>query len=123
MRAVDVDLGKEGEADSIVLLAEGGDLGFRARLLGAKLVRGEAQHLEAAVPVGAVELFEAGELRCEAAFAGGIHNEQDPALELGQAQGAAIQQRGGKPINRLSRLFNHPKTSQQRGCHVSPIRV
>ena len=64
--------------------AECADLGFRARLLRAKLVAGEAQNLEAPLPVSAIELFEARVLRRKSALARDIDDEQDLILEVGQ---------------------------------------
>src|ERR1035438_1372077 len=94
MRAVDVDFGKYGKCDAIIFFAECPDLGLGARLLPTKLIRGEAQHREAAILEFAVNLFQAFVLRGEAAFAGGIHNKQHLALEIGQAESAPVKQRG-----------------------------
>jgi hypothetical protein len=91
MGAVHVDFGEEGKADAIVF-SQKAPISAPARLLGAKLVAGEAQHREAAVLVGAVELFQARVLRGKTAFAGGIDDEQDLAPELVQADRAPVQQ-------------------------------
>jgi len=101
-------------------LAEGADLVFRSGFLGAKLVAWKAEHLEAAEFIGAIEPFEAGVLRGVAAFAGGIHKEQDLPTEIGEADLATVKEWGGEFINRI---FNHGKTSVQKGCHVRPIYV
>lgn len=50
------------EGDAVVDLAERGDVLVRSGLLAAKLVRREAEDLEAALVVGGVQLLEAGVL-------------------------------------------------------------
>ena len=70
MGTVHFDFGEEGKAHAVMGFAECADLGFRARLLRAKLVAGEAQNLEAPLPVSAIELFEARVLRGKSARRG-----------------------------------------------------
>ncbi len=74
--AVDLDLLHQRECDPEIDLAELGDLVGITRLLPAELVAREAQHLEASVLVGFVELLESVVLRGEAAFAGGVDDQQ-----------------------------------------------
>jgi hypothetical protein len=75
---IDVRLAQHGEADTVVDLAELQDLVVRARVLAVELVAGEAEQDEL---VGVlcrdllVEGFEASELRREAAFGGGVDDE------------------------------------------------
>jgi hypothetical protein len=89
--AVDVDLGEHREAHAVVLFAEGADLFLRARLLAAELVAGEAQHFEAAVVQFAVQGFESLVLRREAAFAGGVDDEEGLAAVLREVDRLAVQ--------------------------------
>jgi hypothetical protein len=107
MGAVHVDFGENGEADSVVLFAEGADLGGRARLLGSELVAGKAQYLESAVLIGSVKHFQAGVLRGETTFAGGIHNQENPSAEFAERRHAPIEQGRGEFINAVVRWFNH----------------
>ena len=81
-RAVDIDLGHHGEAHTVVELAERRDLVLAARVLRAELVARETQHDQALVLVGLPELFQAIELGREAAFAGGVDDEDDLASVL-----------------------------------------
>src|SRR6476660_8711896 len=69
--AVDVDLAHHGKRDAVVQLAERRDLVVRPRVLGAELVARKADDDETAVAVRLPELFEACELRREAALARG----------------------------------------------------
>ncbi len=58
MGAVHVDPGEDREAHAIIFFAEGADLGCGARFLSAELVAWKAQHHEAAVFIGAIELLQ-----------------------------------------------------------------
>lgn len=84
--AVDVNLAQDGETDAVVDEAELLDVVVGPGVLTAELVAGEAQDGE--VRVGGVhllvELFEALELRGEAALGGGVDDEDDLALEGGE---------------------------------------
>ena len=84
--AVDLDLGHHREAHAVVQLAEGGDLLVAARVLAAELVARETDDHEAAVAVVLPELLEAGELRREAAGAGGVDDQQHLAALGGQVR-------------------------------------
>ena len=75
---------EHGEGDAIVQAAEFLDFSVACRILFCKLVAWEAQHHEAPVFIGIVQLFQSFKLGREAAFAGGIHNEKDLALVVGQ---------------------------------------
>jgi len=65
---VHLDLGEHGEAHVIGQRAEAGDVGCIAGFLGAELIAGEAQHLETARGVLALERFQPFVLGGEAAF-------------------------------------------------------
>src|SRR5579863_7327567 len=106
--SVDLDLLKHGKADAVVLFAEGADLLGAAGLLSAELIAGKAEHLEAAVLIGAVNIFEAGVLGRIAALAGGVHNEQDAAPEAVEGDRCSIEQRSGKIVDR-ARILIHRK--------------
>ena len=85
--AVDVGLAEDGEADAVVELAKLLDLVVGARVLAVELVAGEAKHDELVRVLGGdslVEFFEALELGREAAFGGGVDNEDHLAGELGE---------------------------------------
>src|ERR1039457_7604021 len=99
--SVDLDFGEERKADAEILLAKGADFGLRAGFLRAELVAGEAQHCESAFFVGAVKQLQSSVLGGKAAFAGGVDDQQNLAMKLVQADRAAVQQIGGKLINRL----------------------
>ena len=66
----------------MINLAKALDLLLTSRLLPAKLVAREAEDDEALVLVLLVELLEAGVLRGEAAFGGGVDDEGHFAFEL-----------------------------------------
>lgn len=93
MRAVDVRLAEHGERDAVVGEAEGLDLVVGPRVLGHELVAGEAEDDEL-VRVGGgdagVEGLEGGELRGEAAFGGGVDDEDDFVAEGAEGVGLAF---------------------------------
>jgi hypothetical protein len=60
-----------GKAHAVVLLAEAGDLLVAARILVAELVARKAQHHQPALAIAFHSVLQAGELRREAAGAGG----------------------------------------------------
>lgn len=85
--AVDLDLLHDGEADTVVDLAEVLDLVIAAGLLGTKLVAGEAEDREVVAVLlleALVEALEAGVLRSEAALGGSVDNQNDLALVVGK---------------------------------------
>ena len=102
--AVDIDLGHHRKADAVVALAKGADLLCIARLLRAELVAGEAQHRQTLGAVTLVQRLQAGVLRCEPAFAGGVDDEQHAASQIGQVQRLAIE-RGDCEVSK--RGFGH----------------
>ncbi|MNE55784.1 hypothetical protein D3C80_1506410 [compost metagenome] len=67
-RSVDLDLVEQGKGHVEVRRAEGGDFRRPARLLGAELVAGKAQHLERLVRERLMQGLERLVLRREAAF-------------------------------------------------------
>lgn len=102
--AVDIHLGHHRKADAVVALAKGADLLCIARLLRAELVTGEAQHRQTLGAVTLVQRLQAGVLRCEPAFAGGVDDEQHAASQIGQVQRLAIE-RGDCEVSK--RGFGH----------------
>lgn len=80
--AVHVDLGENREADAVIQLAELRNLLIVARLLAAKLIARKAQYLEPFFVVFFAQGLKPLVLRSEAAFAGGIDDEQSLAREL-----------------------------------------
>ena len=92
--ATHIDFPQHGKADTVVELAKLLDLIVAARVLAAELVAGEADDLEV---VGVlrlqvlVELLQPGELRGEAAFGGGVDDEDDFVGQLREGVvGAAL---------------------------------
>jgi PII-like signaling protein len=97
--AVDVDLGQHREGDVVGGLAEVLDLGVGARLLLPELIAGEADDLQAPVPVVAVERLQAFVLRRQPALAGHVHDEQHLALVLAERYLAAVRRGGGEVVH------------------------
>jgi hypothetical protein len=64
----------------------------------AELVAGKAEHGKTCIPVFAPERFQAGVLRGETAFGGGIDHQQDLAFVIGEGNVLAIDIDGGKFI-------------------------
>lgn len=96
--AVHVRLPQDGEGDAVVELAELLDRVVVAGVLLHELVAGEAEDDEAVGVRGGdgfVEGFERGELRREAAFAGGVDDEDDFAFEGGEGVGLPFFWGGG----------------------------
>ena len=89
IRAITIDLGlsEDWEGNSVVQLAELGDLVIAAWLLASELVAWEAEDLKLS-RILLVELFveglEAAVLWGEAAFGGGVDDEEDLALVVGK---------------------------------------
>jgi hypothetical protein len=85
--AVDVDLLHDGKGHAVVDLAEALDLVVGAGLLAAELVAREAEDDEV---VGVLlldlvpDFFEPGVLGREAAFGGGVDDEDDFAFVVGE---------------------------------------
>ena len=88
------DFGEHGEGDVELCFAEVFDVLVGAWFLAGEVVGGKAEDFEAAVLVGVVELFEAFVLRGEAAFAGGVDDEEDLALVL--LEGGGFSGEGGE---------------------------
>lgn len=93
LAAVDIQLAEHGECHAVVELAEGLDIIVGAGILATKLVARESEDGEiiaVALLQGLVELFEALELRGEAALGGGVNDEDDLALERGEREFLAL---------------------------------
>ena len=122
-RSVDIDPGEHPEAYPVVAFAKGPDFLGRTRFLTAKLVAGKPQHLESALLVGAVELLESRELGREPAAAGGVHDEQHAAGEIGQAYRLPIQELRRKFID-VPCLWRHSGNDPdaRMSCR-SPVRL
>ena len=73
--AVNLNLSEEGEGDVVGEIAEVFDLRLVPRFLMSKLVTGEAEDGKALFPVSAVERFQPGILRGEAALAGDVDDQ------------------------------------------------
>ena len=98
IRAVDIDLAKNGEADTIVDLAEFLDLVVGAGILGAELVAGEAEDGEVVAVLGfqfLVEFLQTFELGSETAFRGRVNDENDLAFEVGEGVFVALLWKSG----------------------------
>ena len=95
-RTVDLDLGGHRELHAEFGLAEVRDLLLGAGLLRAELVAREAEDDEAVVAVLLVQRLEPGVLRGEAAPAGGVDDEHDPAGVVGQGLLLAGEGAGGE---------------------------
>ena len=78
MIAVDVCLLEHGKGDAVIELTKGLNLGVVLGILVTELVAGKAKDYKAVFVVGSdllVELLEALELGSEAAFRGGVDDE------------------------------------------------
>src|SRR6185437_2069116 len=96
--AVDIDLGENGKADAVIALTKLRDLLGRSGLLVAELIGWEGEDFETATVVVAIQIFERGVLRSEAALAGGIDDQQHLSGEAGQRKGGAVEQVGGNAV-------------------------
>ena len=83
-------LGEHREGDIVFRAAEAGDFGVGCGFLVGELVAGEAEDGKAVRAIGFLEFFEAIILRGEAAFAGGVDDEQDAAAVIGQGYFSAV---------------------------------
>ena len=99
MVAVDVDFFHHRKSDAVVFLAERTDFGIAARVLCAELVAGKPQNRQSALALGVVQLFLAGELRCEAAGTRGVDDQNNLAAVIRQAYRRASDAAGVKIIN------------------------
>jgi hypothetical protein len=88
-----INLSQNREANAVVELAELLNLVVGARVLAAKLIARETDNLKV-VGVFAldvlVQLLQALELGCEAAFRRRIYDEDDFAVELAEVVGGAL---------------------------------
>ena len=89
--AVDLDLLEHRERHAVARRAERGDLLGAARLLAAELVAREAEHAEAAVAVGLLELLEPGVLRGQPALRRHVDQQQRLALAVGEVGRLAVE--------------------------------
>lgn len=102
--SIHVCLPQDGEGDTVVDLAELLDRVVVAGVLLHELVAGEAEDDEAVGVRGGngfVEGFEGGKLRREAAFAGGVDDEDDFTFEGGEGVGLPFFW-GGRLVRRRS---------------------
>ena len=88
--AVDVDFLHHGKTHAVIELAKLGDLPVAAAVLRAKLVARKAQHHQALVAIGLVQLFQTAKLRREAAGARGVDDQHGFAFVLAQLDGFAL---------------------------------
>src|SRR5687767_4521805 len=91
IRPVDVDLLEHRERYPVGGAAEGRDFLGVAGLLLSELVTGEAEHGQPARSVLALERFEAFVLRCEAALARRVHDQEHLAFEGSEGRLSAIE--------------------------------
>ena len=98
---IHIDFFQHGETHAVIDLAILRDGLIAAWILIAKLIAGKAQHRQALVFVGLMNFFESCKLRCEAASAGGVHNQHDLAAKLAQCQALAIHLSGFKIVDRF----------------------
>lgn len=117
---VDVNFAKDGEADAVILAAEGANFFGSARLLAAELVAREAEHFKAAVFVSAIEGFEAGVLGREAAAAGGVDDKQDAAAKCVEGNLGSVEERRGKFVEGRWRFRHRLKTCRGAGALRTP---
>src|SRR3546814_3432330 len=87
--AIDLDLGEDREGNVVGQRAETGDFRGIARFLPAELVARKAQHLETARAEAAMERLQPFILRGEAAFRGGVDDQQHRARISGEKIGRA----------------------------------
>jgi len=97
------ELGHHGEADVVLLGAEGLDLRVGAGLLGHEVVGGHSDDDQPPIFVFLVEGFESGVLRGESAAAGYVDQEQDFAVEIGEPGGLAVDGFEGEVVDGAGR--------------------
>src|SRR5579863_9113008 len=115
--AVDVDLREDRKTDAVVALAEFSDLTGGSGLLRAELIAGKAKDLKTAIMVLRIKLLERRILRREAAFAGGVDDEQNAALEVGEAQRGSVEE-FGRDFVKGTGGGRHRDNLFKKGCHV-----
>lgn len=81
---INVDFGKHGKGNLVVILAKRQNLFMAAGILFAELVAGKTQYFQALCLILEVECLESFEMRGEPALAGGIDNEQDLSPVIAQ---------------------------------------
>ena len=124
--AVHVGLGHQREGDAVIQAAEFLNFLIRAGLLVTELVTGEADDHEALVTVLLIKGFQPVILRGETAFGGGVDNQENLSLVLGEGQFFAFVRLGGKVVNgrHLIGAGNGANRSQNgkyllHGCEVT----
>ena len=90
VRAVDLDLCEHRERHVVLVGAKLADCSLVARLLMAELVARKSEHSEAAPAKAPVQRFEAHVLRCEAALARNIDDQQRLAREVAERMRFAV---------------------------------
>src|SRR5690349_8442404 len=100
IRTVDFDLLEQREAHAVFERTEVADLFRVSGLLVPELVAGETQHGEAAVLVGAIQLFESFVLRGEAALAGDVDDQHRVAAPRVQLARLTLQRVRFEIVNR-----------------------
>src|SRR5271163_8427 len=88
--ALDDDLLEQRELNAVFGLAELLDLLVGARLLAGKFVGWKAQHHQAAVAIGLIDLLKVGILWGEAAFGRDVHNQHHFTLVIAQRSVLAV---------------------------------
>src|SRR5580658_9612474 len=96
---VDLDLREHRKGHVVAAGAEGADFLFIAWLLLAKLIAGEAQYAETARMQLAVQRFQTGVLRREAALARDIHDQQHLVVILLHRLFGTVDRPGAKLVN------------------------
>src|SRR4051794_8502488 len=103
------DFREHRKIDREIRGAEGFDLGVAARLLAAEIVGRKTEHEQTAVPIFGVERLEPLILWGQAAFRGGVDDEQDLSRIIAQGRRSAIDRLERDGLQRTGhRLYSSP---------------
>jgi len=90
--AVNIDFGEHRKADTVIAFTKPSNFIPGTWFLLAELVAGETKNLQSAMPVGAIQFFQARVLGRESALTCGVDDEKHAAAELGQAEIVPLEQ-------------------------------
>ena len=113
--AVDLNLGHQGEGDTVIQTAELLYLLVGARLLMAELVAREANDDEALLLLLLIERLQSVVLRREATLRCGVDNEKNLALVVGKVHFLSLVRQGCVIINR-THFFCVTRKQADDGC-------
>src|SRR5450432_3300558 len=99
LAAIDLQPGKHRKGDAETFAAEASDLAFGTEFLIQELIAGKAQYREPMWLQSLIEALQPLILRGQSAMAGGVDDQEHPALPFRQGNGLAAQQGCGKVID------------------------